>query len=58
MPLYSQAPVLRRPIDVDGVVFHKSDWMEHGQDPHFSPNVFLVEQPPNITLAPTPVMDR
>jgi hypothetical protein len=50
MPIYSQATALRMPIDVDGVIFHKSDWMEHGHDPYFSPNVFLVEQPPNVKL--------
>lgn len=50
MPIFSQAPKLREPVDVDGVIFHKSDWMEFGRDPAFSPNVFLVEQPPNVRL--------
>lgn len=40
----------RRVIDVDGVPFHKGEWMESGQDPRLSPTVFLVEQPANTTL--------
>jgi hypothetical protein len=42
----------RRPIDVRGAQFHKSEWMESGDDPALSPTVFLVEQPANTTLVP------
>jgi hypothetical protein len=42
----------RRVVDVDGVGFHKSEWLESGQDPLLSPTVFLVEQPPNTRLKP------
>ena len=42
----------RRPIDVRGAQFHKSEWMESGDDPTLSPTVFLVEQPANTTLVP------
>lgn len=40
----------RRPIDVMGATFYKSEWMECGADPALSPTVFLVEQPPNYAL--------
>ena len=40
----------RRPIDVMGATFYKSEWMECGADPALSPTVFLVEQPPNTEL--------
>ena len=40
----------RRPIDVNGTTFYKSEWMECGADPALSPTVFLVEQPPNTEL--------
>ncbi len=40
----------RRPIDVMGAKFYKSEWMECGADPALSPTVFLVEQPPNYEL--------
>ena len=41
----------RRPIPVMGVTFHKSEWMECGDDPKLSPTAFLVEQPPDYALA-------
>jgi len=34
-----------------GFEFHRSEWMDGGQDPAGSPTVFLVEQPPGSTLA-------
>lgn len=42
----------RRPIDVMGATFYKSEWMESGADPRLSPTAFLVEQPPNYSLLP------
>jgi hypothetical protein len=42
----------RRAIAVGDETFHKAEWMESGDDPGLSPTVFLVEQPPNTTLAP------
>ena len=42
----------RRPIPVMGETFFKGEWMEAGDDPVLSPTVFLIEQPPNVTLAP------
>ena len=47
----SLAEKRRRPIDVKGDAYYKSEWLEAGQDPLLSPTVFLVEQPPNISLA-------
>jgi hypothetical protein len=38
--------------NLDGEVFHRSDWMNTGQDQTLSPNMFLVEQPPNAVLRP------
>ena len=35
----------------DGFSFHRSEWMDSGKDPLFSPTVFLVEQPPGSVLA-------
>ena len=40
----------RRQVVVDGSVFHKSEWLESGQDIALSPTVFLVEQPPDTQL--------
>lgn len=40
----------RRPINVMGATFYKSEWMECGDDPKLSPTVFLVEQPPDTSL--------
>jgi len=42
----------RRAIPVMADVFHKSEWMEGGDDPLLSPTAFLVEQPPDTTLVP------
>lgn len=42
----------RRPLDIEGGVFYKGEWMENGEDPSSSPTVFLAEQPPNCELAP------
>jgi hypothetical protein len=42
----------RRPIPVMQDTFHKSEWMESGDDPVLSPTVFLVEQPPGTVLVP------
>lgn len=42
----------RRPIAVMDDTFHKSEWLESGDDPVLSPTSFLVEQPPNTTLVP------
>lgn len=52
----ARAEATRRaiPLRFDGAepsVFHKSEWMDAGQDPHLSPTIFLVEQPPN-SVAP------
>jgi hypothetical protein len=41
----------RRAIPALGLVFHKSEWMESGDDPLLSPTISLIEQPPNSTLA-------
>ena len=35
----------------DGFSFHRSEWMDGGKDPLWSPTVFLVEQPPDSILA-------
>lgn len=40
----------RRPIKVDDDTFHKGEWLESGTDPVLSPTMFLVEQPPNVSL--------
>lgn len=40
----------RRPIKVDDDIFHKGEWLERGTDPELSPTMFLVEQPPNVSL--------
>ncbi|RWA51200.1 hypothetical protein AU476_24555 [Cupriavidus sp. UYMSc13B] len=46
----ARAEATRRAVPVqleDGIShqFHKSEWMETGQDPKLSPSIFLVEQP-------------
>ena len=46
----SHAQKQRRPIDVRGDTYFKSEWLESGQDPLLSPTIFLVEQPPNTSL--------
>ncbi|WP_326537883.1 hypothetical protein [Pseudorhodoferax sp.] len=40
----------RRAITAMGVPFHKSEWMESGDDPLRSPTISLIEQAPNSTL--------
>lgn len=50
MPLFSHVPSERQAVVVDGVTFYKTDWMNNGKDPDFSPTVFLVEQPPESSL--------
>lgn len=50
MPIFSHPSGVPKPVVVDGVTYQKSDWMESGRDPEFSPTVFLVEQPPNVSL--------
>ncbi|TFZ02921.1 hypothetical protein EZ313_16945 [Ramlibacter henchirensis] len=40
----------RRPVQVDGGTFHKSEWMDSGQKPGVTPTVFLAEQPANYHL--------
>lgn len=40
----------RKPVVVEGDTYFKSDWMDIGRDPVFSPTVFLVEQAPNVSL--------
>ena len=42
----------RRAVPVMQDTFHKSEWLESGEDPVLSPTAFLVEQPPNTTLVP------
>jgi hypothetical protein len=46
----SNAQLRRRQIDVGSDIYHKSEWLESGQDPLLSPTIFLVEQPPNTHL--------
>ncbi|MCC2676818.1 MAG: hypothetical protein K0R58_3765 [Ramlibacter sp.] len=48
--LASHAQQRRRVRHITGRDFHKSEWMESGEDPILSPTVFLVEQPPHATL--------
>ena len=42
----------RRPLNMMGDVFFKSEWMETSTDPLFAPTVFLAEQPPCCELLP------
>lgn len=35
----------------DGTLFGKGEWMHNGEDLAFAPTVFLVEQPPNYSVA-------
>jgi quercetin dioxygenase-like cupin family protein len=35
----------------DGTLFGKGEWMHNGEDISFAPTVFLVEQPPNYSVA-------
>ena len=50
MLISSTATADRHPVVVDDVTYFKSEWMKAGDDPAFSPTVFLVEQPPNVSL--------
>ena len=50
MLIFSTATADRHPVVVDDVTYLKSEWMKAGDDPAFSPTVFLVEQPPNVSL--------
>lgn len=50
MPIYSHPQTTPKAVVVEGVIFHKSEWLESGADPDFSPTVFLVEQPPEASL--------
>ena len=45
MLIFSTATADRHPVVVDDVTYFKSEWMKAGDDPAFSPTVFLVEQP-------------
>lgn len=40
----------RRAIEVDGEIFYKGEWLEGGTDSALSPTMFLVEQPPGVSL--------
>jgi hypothetical protein len=42
----------RRPLQLEGGTFHKSEWMDSGEAPGIAPTMFLVEQPPNCSLEP------
>ena len=55
MPIFSLSSPSREPVVVDGVTDFKSEWMNTGDDPAFSPTVFLVEQPPKRQLHGQPV---
>ena len=49
--LKSLADARRRPVEVLGGTFHKSEWMDSGEDTAvLSPTVFLAEQPPDYVL--------
>lgn len=53
MPIFSRnatALAERKPVLVEGDTYYKSDWMDSGRDPAFSPTVFLVEQAPHVSL--------
>ena len=42
----------RRPAAAMGVIFHKGEWMDTGEDPVLSPTVSLIEQPPDFQFMP------
>lgn len=42
----------RRAAPAMGVVFHKGEWMDSGDDPALSPTVALIEQPPGFEFMP------
>ena len=50
MPIFSRAAGVPEPVIVDGVTYIKSDWMQTVAAADLSPTVFLVEQPPNVSL--------
>ncbi|MGE4243114.1 hypothetical protein [Ramlibacter sp.] len=43
---------MRRPVEVGGVIFHKSEWIDRGAAEGVTPTVFMVEQPPDSLLVP------
>ncbi|QDC37268.1 hypothetical protein [Sphingobium fuliginis] len=48
----STSEATRRPRPYPGgQIAYKAEWMDTGQDPHFSPTVFLYEQPGDTTLS-------
>ena len=42
----------RRAVPAMGVVFHKGEWMDSGDDPTLSPTVALIEQPAGFEFMP------
>ena len=44
------AAARRRQVPIGNAIFYRSEWIDHGRDPQWAPNVILVEQPPNATL--------
>lgn len=46
----ADAPPERKAVVVEGDTYYKSEWMDSGRDPAFSPNAFLVEQAPGVSL--------
>ena len=42
----------RRAVPALGTIFHRSEWMECGEDSQLSPTIFLVEQPPHTNGSP------
>ena len=47
-----QGEARRRQAPAMGVVFHKGEWMESGDDPLLSPTVALIEQPSDFEFMP------
>jgi len=43
---------MRRPIDVDGTISYKGEWMSTGEGPGLSPTIFLAEQAANFRFRP------
>src|SRR5258708_39913544 len=54
MPIFSRAAGIAEPVVVNGDTYIKSEWMANlagdDNDAEFSPTVFLVDQPPNVSL--------
>jgi hypothetical protein len=46
--LRSRGEARRRQAPAMGVIFHKAEWMDSGDDPLLSPTVSLIEQPPGF----------